>query len=136
MTSQSKTHHAHDRGADTASVPLGVVLSVEAASFFAAAMLHRSLVAPAEPSGSARVVELTIGMLLMGGALGSWLLPGRAHSISFGAQTTAVFATCLGLLVIAVGVPGPFYPFHLLFNAGVLLLLHLGLVLMSRAPEH
>jgi len=115
-----------------ASVPLEVVLLIESASFFVAALVQQSTQFPWQESTHAQAVDIVIGSLLVLGALAIWIVPARARDIGFGAQTCALFATSMGLLLLASGLPGRSSTYDLIVNAGALLLLNLGLIVVSR----
>lgn len=112
---------------------LGFML-IEAASFLIAALAHHGVLVPGHEHALARAAELLIGSVLALAALASWLLPDHARRIGFIAQAFAFFATVLGLLMIAIGI-GPRSIPDLIFNAGALLLLSLGLYVIARGSR-
>ncbi|HET8937519.1 MAG TPA: hypothetical protein VFN67_28950 [Polyangiales bacterium] len=108
-------------------------MSIEAASFFIAALGPGGIFVPGDEHAGVRVGEALIGLILAFGVIMSWVSERDARGIAFGTQAFAFFGAVGGLLLIAVGLGARGVP-GLTFLAMVLLLLSLGLVFAARAP--
>jgi hypothetical protein len=109
------------------------ILSLEAAAFFAAALVHSGVLLRGYEHREAAVAESVIGLVLGAAVLASVLAPRSSRAAGLGAQGFALLGTFVGLFTIAIGV-GPRTAPDLAFHGGIVAVLIAGLVLLGRRP--
>jgi hypothetical protein len=109
-------------------------LSVEAASFYAAALLHSGIVAAGHAHWKAATAESVIGTVLLLGLLWTVFSPGSSRAAGLGAQGFALLGTCVGVFTIIIGV-GPRTPLDFALHAGFIALLITGLTRVWRGRD-
>lgn len=106
------------------------LLGVQAAGFYGASLVHFGALGPAFVHARARIPEAVIGSVLLLGLFGARLWPERARQLAMASQAFALFGTCVGLAMIAIGV-GPHTAGDLAFHASMVALLLIGLRLAT-----
>jgi hypothetical protein len=108
-------------------------MAIEAAAFAAAALVHSGVIIGGFEDPAAATAESIIGLVLVGGAMLAWSRPTWTRRIAVSAQGFALAGSIIGLyLNLAVG-PGT-VP-DLVFHAGIVITLVIGLGLAVRAPD-
>jgi hypothetical protein len=121
---------------------LGILVTLEAATFLVAAMLHMGLQIPlgfavlAEPRIlPATIVEGTAGILLGVAALGLWERQGWARTTAIVAHVFSICGVLLGIAALAAG-RGPRTESNAIFHRVILVVLVAGLfLLLQRATK-
>ncbi len=108
------------------------LMLVEAAMFAVAAVVHSGRVVAGFAHRRARIAETVIGLVLLAGALLSWVLPAQAGSVQLAAQGFALAGTTIGLFTVIVGV-GPRTVPDVLYHVAMLAVLAAGLYRMLPA---
>jgi hypothetical protein len=109
-------------------------MALEAAAFAAAALVHSGVIIDGYEDPAAATAESIIGLVLVGGAMLAWSRPTWTRVIAISAQGFALAGSVIGLyLNLAVG-PGT-VP-DLVFHAGIVIVLVIGLVLPVRATPN
>ncbi|MFY3742521.1 hypothetical protein ACOQFB_01330 [Anaeromyxobacter sp. Red801] len=111
---------------------LRLLMSLEAAAFLAAALVHAGILVGGYEHPKARVAETVIALVLLAGVGWSLLRPDRSRRAAVASQGFALVGTLVGLFTIAVGV-GPRTAPDLAFHAGILAVLTAGLLAALRA---
>ena len=122
-------------GAETTLRWLKLLLLVEGASFIAASLVHRGVLVAGYEHDRAAVAETVIGLVLLAGAVLTWIRPARTRTIGLAAQAFALLGTIVGVFTIVIGI-GPRTPPDLAYHASILALLLAGLVLAARARRY
>lgn len=113
-------------------------LSLEAAAFGAAALVHSGVAVHGYEHWKAATAESVIGLVLLGGLLTSVVAPQSSRSAGLASQAFALLGTLVGTFTIVIGV-GPRSPFDFALHAGFVAALVTGLALVARGatpPEH
>ncbi|HSL24429.1 MAG TPA: hypothetical protein VK886_23035 [Vicinamibacterales bacterium] len=98
------------------------ILSFEAAAFYSAALLHAGVLARGYEHQQAATAETVIGSVLLAGALLTLVAPGVSRGVALAVQAFALLGTCVGLVMIAIGVgprSGVDYAIHAVFVAAL-----------------
>ena len=113
--------------------PLAVraFLSVEAAAFVGASLIHRGILVEGLRHQQAGTAEAVIAVALLLGLALTWAPPPWALRAAIAAQAFALLGVLVGLFTIAIGV-GPRTAPDLAYHAGILVVLAVGLVVMWR----
>src|SRR6266511_135020 len=85
---------------------LRLFMLAEAVTFIAAASIHAGLLIPGYEHREARIAETVIGIVLVAGAMLTWIRPASARAAGLAAQGFALLGTLVGIFTIAIGV-GP-----------------------------
>ena len=109
-------------------------LAVEAASFYAAALLHTGLIVAGHAHSKAATAETVIGTVLLGGLVVSLLSPRASRAAGLAAQAFALLGTCVGIFTIVIGI-GPRSPLDYVLHTGFIALLLTGLARVWRHRE-
>jgi hypothetical protein len=107
------------------------LMTLEGASFLAASVLHRGVPFPGAAHAKAATAETVIGAVLVTGAALAAARPVRARAVALVAQGFALVGTCVGVVMVAIGV-GPRTAPDVAYHAGILGLLAAGLALTAR----
>jgi hypothetical protein len=107
------------------------LLSLEAAAFGAAALVHSGLLVGGHAHSKAATAESVIGVVLLAGLVSSAVLPRSSRAAGLTAQGFALLGTLVGIFTIVVGV-GPRTPLDYALHAGFVAVLVTGLVLVGR----
>ena len=106
-------------------------LSLEAAAFFAAALVHSGVLMRGYEHSKAATAEGVIAAVLAAALIVTVLAPRASRTVGLGAQGFALLGTVVGLFTIAIGV-GPRTAPDLVFHAGMVAALIAGLVQLQR----
>jgi hypothetical protein len=106
-------------------------LSLEAAAFAAAALIHTGVLAHGYEHSKAATAESVIAVVLLAGLVTSVAAPDSSRTAALAVQAFALLGTFVGLFTIAIGV-GPRTPFDFVLHAGFVATLITGLVLVAR----
>ena len=104
----------------------------EAATFVVAAAVHGGLLTGGYEHREARSAETAIAIVLLAGAMLSWIRPARTRTAGLAAQGFALFWTLVGVFTIAVGV-GPRTVPDIAYHIAIVAVLIWGLVTTRRA---
>ena len=107
------------------------LLSLEAAAFCAAALVHRGVLLNGYEHWKAATAESTIALVLLAGVAATIVAPGASRGAGLVVQGFALLGTLVGLFTIAVGI-GPRTAPDLVFHAGVIVVLACGLFVTAR----
>ena len=107
------------------------LLSIEAAAFAAAAIVHTGALIGGFEDPAAATAESIIGLVLVSGALLAWSHPSWTRRIALAAQGFALAGSLIGLYLAVRGV-GPNTVPDLVFHFGIVVTLVIGLVLAAR----
>lgn len=107
------------------------LLSLEAAAFGAAALVHSGLLVGGHEHAKAATAESVIAVVLLAGLAASAALPRSSRAAALAAQGFALLGTLVGIFTIVVGV-GPRTPLDYTLHAGFVAVLVTGLVLVGR----
>ncbi len=106
-------------------------LSLEAAAFGAAALVHSGMLVRGYEHWKAATAESVIGVVLLVG-LGVTVVTAQAsRAVGLAAQAFALLGTLVRILTIAIGV-GPRSTLDIAFHVGFVVALITGLVLVAR----
>ncbi len=108
-------------------------MSVQAATFFAAASLHFGLLVPGYAFLDAAIPESVIGSALLAGLAATWLRPRAFRAIGLVAQGFALAGTFVGVFAIVTGI-GPRTVLDLAIHGTMILELLAGLAVTGRTP--
>lgn len=108
-----------------------IFLSVEAAAFGLAALVHTGTLLDGYQHREAAIAESVIAAVLILGLIVNALRPHLHRLVGLGAQGFALLGTLVGLLTIAIGV-GPQSRFDVALHLGLVTLLLAGLVVSAR----
>ena len=109
-------------------------LGFEAAAFIGAALVHFGIIMHGYEHPKAPIAESIIGGVLFAGFVATFVRPDQARTFAHWVQFFALIGTCVGLFTIAIGV-GPRTGPDLIFHAGILATLIIGLVSVRRSGE-
>jgi len=109
-------------------------LAAEAASFYAAALLHSGLIAASHAHWKAATAESVIGTVLLLGLLWTFVNPASSRTAGLAAQAFALFGTCVGIFTIIIGI-GPRSPLDYALHTGFIALLVTGLTRVWRHSD-
>lgn len=104
---------------------------VEAASFFAASLIHSGVLLGGYEHEKARIAESVIGVVLLFGAVLTWIRPAWTRWAGLAAQCFALLGTFVGVFTIAVGI-GPRTIPDLAYHVTIVVVLVWGLMLAKR----
>jgi prepilin signal peptidase PulO-like enzyme (type II secretory pathway) len=108
-------------------------LALEAAAFFAAALVHAGHLVPGYEHHAARIAESVLGLVLVAGLAGSLLRPALTRAAGLAAQGFALLGTLVGVLTILVGV-GPRSAPDVVYHVAMVAALAWGLRAAARTP--
>jgi hypothetical protein len=113
--------------------PIRFLLLLEAAAFFAAALIHAGLFFNGYEHREARIAESVIAVVLLAGLACTWI---RGWTIAAGlaAQGFALLGTSVGIVMIAIGV-GPRTLPDIVYHVAIVLVLVFGLGVTARASS-
>jgi hypothetical protein len=106
-------------------------LSLEAAVFVAAALVHAGFLLSGHEHAKAETAEAVIALVLLTALAATVIAPPAGRRIGLAAQGFALFGTLVGLFTIAIGI-GPRTPFDLVLHTTMILLLVSGLLAVAR----
>ncbi len=109
------------------------ILSLEAAAFGAAALVHSGVLVHGYEHWKAATAESVIGAVLLAGFVTTVIAPRSSRAVGLASQAFALFGTMVGIFTIAVGI-GPRTMLDLAFHAAFVAALITGLVLVWRGP--
>lgn len=108
-------------------------MSIEAAAFIAAALVHAGRLVEGYEHREARVAESVIAAALLMGLAFTWMSPRWTRAAGLAAQAFALLGTLVGIFTIAIGV-GPRTAPDIVYHIGIVIVLVFGLVVAARAP--
>ena len=106
-------------------------LSMEAAIFAIAVLIHTGVLMRGFEHTKASVAESVIGLVLLGGLSATVVMPAASRTFGLAAQGFALAGTLVGLFTIAIGV-GPRTALDLVIHGIMIALLVTGLVSVAR----
>jgi hypothetical protein len=109
-------------------------LSLEAAVFGSAALVHAGMLVRGYEHSSARTAESVIALVLLVGLVASFVMPESSRGIGLGAQGFALLGTGVGIITIVIGV-GPRTALDLSLHVAMVVLLVAGLVVIGRQTQ-
>jgi hypothetical protein len=109
-------------------------LSLEAAAFGAAALVHAGVLATGYEHREASVAEGVIAVVLVLGLAAGVIAPLWRRAFGLAAQGFALLGTMVGIVMIAIGV-GPQSAFDVALHTGFVALLTTGIVVVARRAE-
>ncbi|HKB86452.1 MAG TPA: hypothetical protein VKD08_09805 [Ignavibacteriaceae bacterium] len=107
---------------------LRIFLTIEAAGFLAASLIHFGFLIQGYEHTKARIPEGIIGLVLLIGVVLTMIYPQKINTISLIAQGFALFGTLVGLFTIILGI-GPRTLPDIIFHALIICLLVWGLII-------
>jgi hypothetical protein len=107
-------------------------LFVQGLSLVTASLVHRGVLVSGYEHAGAATPEMVIGLVLLAGLVATFMWPAAVRGIGLGVQIFALAGTCLGIVMVAVGV-GPHTTADLVYHGALLALLIWGLVWTARA---
>jgi hypothetical protein len=110
---------------------LRLFMLVEAATFIVAASVHAGRLIPGYEHREARIAETVIGMVLVAGAMLTWIRPVSARAAGVAAQGFALLGTSVGIFTIVIGV-GPRSVLDVIYHVAIVAVLVWGLVVAWR----
>jgi len=110
---------------------LRLFMLAEAATFIVAASIHAGLLIPGYEHREARIAETVIGMVLVAGAMLTWIRPASAPAAGLAAQGFALLGTLVGIFTIVIGV-GPRSVLDIIYHVAIVAVLVRGLVVSWR----
>jgi hypothetical protein len=111
-----------------------LLMLLEAAAFFAAALIHAGLFFNGYEHREARIAESVIAVVLLAGLAFSWIRRGWTIAAGLAAQGFALLGTSVGIVMIAIGV-GPRTLPDIVYHVAIVLVLVFGLVVTARASS-
>jgi len=106
-------------------------LSLEAAAFGAAALVHSGVFVRGHEHWKAATAESVIGVVLLVGLAATVLTARSSRAVGLAAQGFALVGTLVGIVTIAIGI-GPRSTLDIAFHVGFVAALITGLVLVAR----
>ncbi len=106
-------------------------LLCEAASFFAASLIHSGVLISGYEHSRARIAEAVIGTVLSAGLASSWMRPEWTRAAGLASQAFALLGTLVGLFTIAIGI-GPRTVPDIGYHFAIIIVLVWGLVITKR----
>ena len=106
-------------------------LSLEAAAFGGAALVHAGVVVHGYEHSKAAAAESVIGLVLLCALFASVVAPRSSRAIALAGQSFALLGTLVGVFTIAIGV-GPRSAFDIALHVGLVASLVAGLLLVAR----
>ena len=106
-------------------------LLFEAASFFAASLVHSGVFIAGYEHYRARIAEAVIGTVLFAGLASSWMRPALTRTAGLASQAFALLGTLVGLFTVAIGI-GPRTVPDISYHFAIIIVLVWGLVITKR----
>ena len=104
---------------------------VEAATFLVAASIHAGFLFPGYEHREARIAETVIGIVLLAGAMLTWIRPASARAAGLAAQAFALLGTFVGIFTIIIGI-GPRSVLDVVYHVAIVAVLVWGLAVAWR----
>ena len=108
-------------------------LALEVLTFGLAASIHAGLLMSGYEHRQAAIAEAVIAVVLLTGLLVSMGAPRFSRGVALPAQGFALLGTCVGIVMIAIGV-GPRTGLDFGLHAGMVCMLVAGLAVTARRP--
>jgi hypothetical protein len=108
-----------------------VFLLFEAATFVAASLIHSGALITGYEHQKARIAEGVIAIVLLIGAVLTWIRPAWTRRAGLAAQGFALLGTLVGIFTILVGV-GPRTVADITYHIAIVLVLVWGLIVAKR----
>ena len=102
-------------------------LAAQAGLFAGAALMHRGVFGAQHIHSRAATAESVIAGLLLLGLLGIIVVPLRTAVIALVVQVLAGIGTCIGIVMVAIGI-GPHTPLDIALHAAMLVLIIAGII--------
>jgi hypothetical protein len=103
----------------------------EAATFIIAASIHAGFLLPGYEHREARIAETVIALVLLVGAMLTWIRPTVARAAGVSAQGFAVLGTLVGVFTIAIGI-GPRSVLDIVYHVAIVAVLVWGMAVAWR----
>ena len=104
---------------------------IEAATFMVAASVHTGFLIRGYEHREARIAETVIGIVLLVGAMVTWIQPTSARAAGLAAQGFALLATFVGIFTIIIGI-GPRSVLDIAYHVAIVAVLVWGLAVAWR----
>lgn len=105
---------------------------IEAATFIVAAAIHAGQLIAGYEHREARIAETVIAIVLLAGAMITWIRPALARAAGLAAQGFALVGTLIGIFTIVIGI-GPRSALDILYHVAIVGVLAWGLTVASRS---
>jgi hypothetical protein len=109
-------------------------LSLQAAAFAAAALIHAGILVDGYRHREAMIAEGVIAVVLTAGLVAAMINPGRSRVFGLTAQGFALLGTLVGIFTMVIGI-GPQSAFDVTLHAGFIALLITGLFVVARRVD-
>jgi len=106
-------------------------MSIEAASFAGAALIHAGYVIGGYEHREARNAESVIAAVLLAALAATWARPTSARAFGLAGQGFALLGTTVGLITVAIGI-GPRTVLDVVYHISIYLVLLWGLFVTKR----
>jgi hypothetical protein len=106
-------------------------LSLEAAAFGGAALVHAGVLVHGYEHSKAAAAETVIGLVLLFALVASVAAPRSSRAMALASQSFALLGTLVGVFTIVIGV-GPRSAFDVALHAGFIASLIAGLLVVAR----
>lgn len=108
-------------------------MSIEAASFLLAALIHSGLLVSGYAHAQARVAESVIAAVLLAALVATWIKPLSARAFGLVGQGFALLGTTVGLTMVAIGV-GPRTVPDVVYHVAIYAVLLWGTIVTWKRP--
>lgn len=106
-------------------------MTIEAASFAIAALIHAGYLIGGYEHREARNAESVIAAVLLAALAGTWARPAAARAFGLAGQGFALLGTTVGLITVAIGI-GPRTALDIIYHISIYLVLLWGLFVTLR----
>ncbi len=106
-------------------------MTIEAASFIGAALIHSGYILGGYHHHAARNAESVIAAVLLAALVGTWMRPSSARVFGLAGQGFALLGTTVGLITVSIGI-GPRTALDIVYHITIYLVLLWGLWVTAR----